>query len=490
MVQPGVSALGKKNKTTFLPRKSVSETFFSFSSVKVKSRALSLTCMASSPSHQTYRSFRWAVILAAVLAGTPLLRAQFARSPTASKGPRALGLVEVLPNGTARLTPICIMVDGEFYDATIYKASPVPMALEPETVYEGEHTGAPAGLFTVTTAAETNGTWLGLGTWLKAGAEKPSTGKKAESEPREEEEEKPPVLRRPGSEKPSQGKPAEPQTKSAAEAKSAPPATKQSAESTRANSDQAARSAASSPPAEDSDRPRLRRGVPSPPSLAPAEKSASSTPAPAKHAATVHPGAVKEAQQIAAISDAGGPDPRPYTYELKPREEREYRQKMLALAGAELLKADRNQQSELAAEPTRVRRKAKPAAKPAQPQFENVSLTVFDLTTSNEPVLVLSATETPTHLGKPGTAALARFVTLVARVDLYGELQVIFSGITDKQHLDLSPRMHLIDAVDVDGDGRGELLFRQTSDAGSAYVVYRVTPDRLVPLFEGAPAGQ
>jgi hypothetical protein len=47
--------------------------------------------------------------------------------------------------------------------------------------------------------------------------------------------------------------------------------------------------------------------------------------------------------------------------------------------------------------------------------------------------------------------------------------------------------MELIDAVDADGDGRGELLFRRTSDGGSAYAIYRVTSDHLWPLFEGTP---
>jgi hypothetical protein len=53
--------------------------------------------------------------------------------------------------------------------------------------------------------------------------------------------------------------------------------------------------------------------------------------------------------------------------------------------------------------------------------------------------------------------------------------------------LDVIPRLELIDAVDVDGDGRGELLFRQVSDAGSAFVIYRVIGDRLYPLFQGTP---
>ncbi len=47
--------------------------------------------------------------------------------------------------------------------------------------------------------------------------------------------------------------------------------------------------------------------------------------------------------------------------------------------------------------------------------------------------------------------------------------------------------MDLIDAVDADGDGRGELLFRQTSDAGSVYAIYRVTADGLWSLYEGTP---
>jgi hypothetical protein len=47
--------------------------------------------------------------------------------------------------------------------------------------------------------------------------------------------------------------------------------------------------------------------------------------------------------------------------------------------------------------------------------------------------------------------------------------------------------LELIDAVDADGDGRGELLFREVGDAGSAFVVYRVIGDRLYPLFQGNP---
>jgi hypothetical protein len=52
----------------------------------------------------------------------------------------------------------------------------------------------------------------------------------------------------------------------------------------------------------------------------------------------------------------------------------------------------------------------------------------------------------------------------------------------------VTPRMEFIDVVDADGDGRGELLFREISDAGSSYVVYRVGADQLWQLFEGTPS--
>jgi len=90
---------------------------------------------------------------------------------------------------------------------------------------------------------------------------------------------------------------------------------------------------------------------------------------------------------------------------------------------------------------------------------------------------------------RPNTAgpSLEYYVTLVVRSDIYGELHKAFANVTDNQHLDALPRFELIDAVDVDGDGRGELLFRQSSDAGTAFVVYRVIGDQLWPLFQGTP---
>jgi len=81
-------------------------------------------------------------------------------------------------------------------------------------------------------------------------------------------------------------------------------------------------------------------------------------------------------------------------------------------------------------------------------------------------------------------------VTLVVKVDMYGDLRKLSAIVTDTNHLDQTPRLELIDAVDADGDGRGELLFRQVTDAGNAWGVYRAGADELFPLFEGTPSIQ
>ena len=79
-------------------------------------------------------------------------------------------------------------------------------------------------------------------------------------------------------------------------------------------------------------------------------------------------------------------------------------------------------------------------------------------------------------------------IALVARTDIYGDLRKLYSGVTDKFHLDVTPRLELIDVVDADGDGRGELLFRETADTGSGYVIYRATADKLWKMFDSLNA--
>ena len=260
---------------------------------------------------------------------------------------------------------------------------------------------------------------------------------------------------------------------------------------------------ASEEPIEDPNRPRLRRGKP--PATAHAEPFATFDAldvAPGASSAafsgTGKPDAAVKGSSpsqpqivvIPAISDAGGPDPRPYTYDVKPEEEASYREKMLDLAAAQLRAKASTATKEAA--PTRKRSSAnksagKSAGKPTEPVFDDVRLRIFDLSSSNEPVLALSAKARPPAEGATGNVEEPQEITLIARTNLEGDLQKLFFSQTDSQHLDVTPRMELIDAVDADGDGRGELLFRRTFDDGNAYAIYRVTADGLWPLYEPTP---
>jgi hypothetical protein len=55
---------------------------------------------------------------------------------------------------------------------------------------------------------------------------------------------------------------------------------------------------------------------------------------------------------------------------------------------------------------------------------------------------------------------------------------------TDDHHLDVHPRLEFLDAADADGDGSGELVFRETSDGGNGFVVYRAGLDKVWTVFD------
>jgi hypothetical protein len=492
------------------------------------------------------------ILLGSSWLAAQILPPQVGRKQERDKGPRALGLIQLSPKGKGRIIPIAIMMDGKFYDAGSYKAAPVPMALDFGIVYEGFRTGVSQGMFTITQPGQLSHVWIAEGTWLPAGSKALEKHKKY-SAPVIEDEDKggPPVLHRRGEKTDSdsgsksdagskgadtnkssntssntssdkdQPKGAStpaagsttapsasaPNSTNSASAK-APPAPAETAKAPAPP--EAAKASAPAPPEdepnEDPSRPRLRRGKPDAAAhsetyatfdaLPGASANVASTSA-AGGAAKPEAKAAKDSAAdtpqiitIPAISDAGGPDPRPYSYDLKPAEEAVYRSKMLDLAATMMHPTAKAATSAAAGAPkksTTSKTSAKTSSKAPKALFDEVSLRIFDLSNSNEPVLVLSAKTHPPDAGATGSVEEPKEITLIARTDLEGDLRKLFFSATDSSHLDLTPRMELIDAVDADGDGRGELLFRRTFDNGSAYAIYRVTADGLWTLFEGTP---
>ncbi len=371
-----------------------------------------------------------------------------------------MAILEFDSNKQVHLVPVTIMLNGEFYDAGAYKASPIPMALDPETVYEGLRTGVSQGLFTITRAHEVLGNWVGEGNWAPQEAKLP-TVKKAAPAVSEDEMDKPPVLRRPGAKKP-------PTPASAPVPAPAPSTTAPSQEDsgiTVGGKVGATPKSQASTPSEPSDRPILRRGKP--------EKTESDASLDTK-ADT----AWKVVTTISAISDVKQETARSYHYLMNPDQEKDLREKVRALAVKKL----REHVGTSLDAPTG--RTAKSRGKAVfQPKFQDVQFRAYDPSTTNEPIFVFEA-NTPV-MSKLFGKELPNHVMLVVREDIYGEMHVLFSGISDPMHMDSQPRCEFVDVVDAEGDGYGELLFRRTYESGRAFSLYRVIGNQLWPLFEG-----
>jgi len=453
--------------------------------------------------HSLYRTTPRVVTFLALLLLFPQTgAAQYGKKKTV-KGPRAIGLLQIAPNGKAHLIPIAILVDGKFYDASAYKADPVPMALESEVVYEGIRTGVSQGLFTVSGALQAQNSWLGEGTWQPAGSA-PAKKVRSDEKPNLNDDTGPPKLRKqsggsrnPSSDsQPSSAPPPPSSSPSSAPPSGAtppPPSQPKASDSTQKPAEAPAPNQSAE---DDSDpnRPKLRRGKQEPSNsveLAPKKPSVaaplSSVPAGAK--AKPSQANTASIQFIPAVSDAQGPDARPYAFEMKPGEEDSYRKKMLTLAAAEVQAKARAMTPKMPGAPTKGV-PARPAAKPKStaPTFDDIQLRAFDLWNTNEPIFVMSAqAHLPPDPASPSTGPRTYTITLVARADIYLELHKLLADVTDEQHLDEFPKLELVDAVDADGDGRGDLLFREVSDAGTAWAIYKPTSDSLYPLFEGTP---
>ena len=128
-----------------------------------------------------------------------------------------------------------------------------------------------------------------------------------------------------------------------------------------------------------------------------------------------------------------------------------------------------------------------PVSKTKDPILENAQMKAYDLWGNNQPVLIFTAEAhlPPPPPGTPHTDSDLQYsILLVANPDIYNNLHKLFVSVTDKYHLDIAPRLDLVDAVDADGDGRGELLFREASDNASGWRIYRATADKLWKMFD------
>ena len=101
--------------------------------------------------------------------------------------------------------------------------------------------------------------------------------------------------------------------------------------------------------------------------------------------------------------------------------------------------------------------------------------------TASVPAAAMQAKDLP-----PAAAHPTAFVTLVAQRLPSGELQVALGAVTDSLHLERSPRLHLVDAVDPDASHRASLLFELRSGSSRQFALYRFTSAKAENTFTSA----
>lgn len=81
------------------------------------------------------------------------------------------------------------------------------------------------------------------------------------------------------------------------------------------------------------------------------------------------------------------------------------------------------------------------------------------------------------------TGSVMRYVTVVAQDDGMGALKVAVASVTDAAHLDRTPWMRLIDAVDVEASNRASLLFELRGQSSRQFALYRVIAAKPEQIF-------
>lgn len=392
---------------------------------------------------------------------------------------------------TSRLVPITVY-DGEaLQDGNVYLARPQPLALAYEVEYVLEQDGKPVGLYDIKTAGQEEGFWVGHGSWKPMPSAKPGKPKPIIDTGFDPNDDKP-VLHR----KHESGSADTSGRSSDSGSPEAPPDPDRPTLHKKTESSESA-------PAPDPDQPNLQKkdSDPNHPVLHKHEQ-AEGAPVDGEHSNTADPdrprllrgkpagsgpdvlpsllGMPPDMHQAVAVSDAKSRPEHPWSYKwANPDDEDKMKAAMEDIARDALgVKTPPKPPAPKRAS-ARTRVKATPPPEPVPLEGENFR--VFELAYGAGATMVLSA-----HT--PGPAKEQKFVTLIAQPDLYGNPLVLLKNVTDGSHLEETPRMKLIDAVDAQADNRGELLFELRGASQRQFALYRVLRGTAEKIFVTAGA--
>ena len=447
---------------------------------------------------------------------------------------RAVGVYEWtgdLKKPTAsRLVPVSVFIDGSLEDAGVYLARPIPFALTPGNEYELQQSGITKGALDLAYAthlqtpdsAYEDG-WFGYGSYKAPPAPKKEpvlhaskttpvlTGSKDDSRPHFGGR-----TASPDKSDPAQTSSDQTDSTARSSGSSAPddpdrPTMRRRSDSSTGDSTTTA--GTGSTPANDPDRPTLRRRSPEDekkskrgndvatvtgvgslnddPDRPKLQRGARSSANDTEMAKLV--GVPKDLKQMIAVSDAANRSPHDFARPWQDDKERaDILAKMQKLARAQLLAYSTTAlpvtdkaatatppRSTSAAHTTArsatAKRSAKSTTPPETPLLDE-DLKSYTLSYGGAPTFVYTA-----HTA--GTGPDLRYVTVVAQQEVNGDLRPAVKSATDEAHLDRTPRMRLVDAVDAEASNRASLLFELRAQNTRQFALYRVIGSRADTLF-------
>ncbi|MGA3048122.1 MAG: hypothetical protein ABSD67_15930 [Terracidiphilus sp.] len=479
------------------------------------------------------RTFPAIVGLVAVLPACAQYPGQVAKNTKDSPELRAIAVLEWTGDAgkpkASRLVPVAVLDGGELQDGGIYMARPQPLALAGEVEYELENDGKPVGLFDVENTGQEQGSWVGYGAWKPMPVAKPKSVQPPKIEDDVPSDE--PVLHRKhhpgdaqtGSSSGSGDSSGNPSPAPDPDRPTLHKAGGAAGDSSSTNSGTAGSgtSSASSAPAADPDQPTLHRhdstdnsgsgsgssttaaDDPDRPVLKKTKKQQKQSADTAYvdsvpddtdpdrprlkrgksegYTLNVIPslmGLPADLQQAVAVSDAKSRPEHPWAYSWSnPGDEAKMKSTLEDIARTALgLNSSPPPAPKKNAAKTTARKSAKPTPPPPPAPLAGEQFRVFELSYGSGATMVLQA-----HTSGP--LAQEKFVTLVAQPDLYGNPLVLLKNVTDGSHLDETPRMRLVDAVDAMADNRGELLFELRGATQRQFALYRVLRGQAEKLF-------
>jgi hypothetical protein len=452
---------------------------------------------------------------------------------------RAVGVYEwtgdMAKPTASRLIPVSLFIDGKLVDASVYLARPVPMALLTGNRYELERAGIVQGNLDLAfsrhfVAAETSGSayddgWFGYGKFSPPSLEKPAAALKGsavnislsgldedDSKPHfsarsatpgsggaagsttgaggaggpggsgstpADDPDRPTLHRAGGSDQSASGTGDTGSGSTPADDPDRPTLRRRSSSSADAKGDQGSVSGVGAGLNDDPNRPVLHRGKP--------ESALNELDIPKL---TGLPGdeGVNALHQMAAISDAKDRDPHNF---LRPWDDEAEHQAILGkletvarttLAAYEAANGVAPQAPPAKPSPAKPgsaahRTTARKTTPPPPPEaLLDEQLTGYTLSYGGEATFVY-------HAHTDGLGATQRFVTLVAQLDMQGEPLIALKNVTDAAHLDRTPRMRLVDAVDAEASNRASLLFELRAQNSRQFALYRVIGGRAEQIF-------